>query len=279
LGQLLISYQVSPQRTNGKTFEKVYTKDGANVIFVGAFYRKNQSEADLYELGKSVSSKGFGTLKYSREMSFYNARRRDFNYGAALRQKSDHLLVIVKNTDNQESFAPFCLIGYGAGSDVIRESVTQFDTNRRPNAVVVISPLADQLLDMKTTKRYKTAINSNIPPFIRYSAIKKTFIAPDNPLPKTLKLNWNRTFSRDRFWVRDSTTMTKWEPDLQIPVLIVMGAQNQMFNKSDVKKSIDLQGILDVKYVEIDQAGQAVLLEQPDKTRDAVLPFLEEHCR
>ena len=242
---------------------------------------------DLNGISKALSEDGFRTLAVAQSAAIIGRPNTTYGSGARfpLRRIFSSIAEDAGELENSGSVdAGHCFVGHDFGSDVVREAVVYGPSGvaanvGRPKALVLISPLADQVKSPVIKQNVDRVFNGLLTPWARWSAAEQVFFAPGRHLPKTWKRGWSKEAGYNKFWERDSRTLTEWSDTDQIPVLAVIGQENAMYEVNDIKASLERQDIQNIEYHFVEKSGQALLPEQPDVLIKVISDFLTTHCR
>lgn len=235
--------------------------DRGVVVLLPSYAR---SGSDFNELVERVNLAGYRTLVLQArgidgtELPGYNLTLFDY---------ADDLAAVL---DHEALLAPVVLIGHAFGNRIARSFASRYPARVRSLVLLAAGdggPPADVRNDI-----FKILL-SFLPDSTRSGALHRAFFAPDNRAPDYWMTGWYPRAGLAQGRATASTPLAQWSSGGTAPMLVVQPAQDAAAPRGAEKLK---QLYPDrVKIVNLENAGHAILPEQPKEIARIVLGHLE----
>ena len=230
--------------------------------------------SDFNELAKTLASNGFRTLIV--EHSGINSDRiasADLAIHAGLLYEALQLDGHFKDEE------PFFLVGHAYGNRLVRMGSAAFGLtdNTKPEGVILLAAGGQLPMEAKANKALLNAFDPLRAHKSRMNDVRYAFFAGDNEIPPHWKRGWHtKTAIAQGKAVAESKKDENWHCAGGVPMLIVQPMQDRIapIENAHALKEKCTQA---VEIVEVQNAGHAILPEQPEAVAAAVLDFLAKH--
>lgn len=175
--------------------------------------------------------------------------------------------------DDQSVNQPVVVLGHAFGNRVVRAFAHK--NPARVRAAVLVAAGGQRPVPAEADKALKAAFNPSIPSHERVEFIRAAFFAGDNPIPDYWKVGWYRDTATLQGKASPLMGDEPWQSAGGVPMLIVQADQDAIAPKEDTADVLarELEGRIDV--IVIENAGHALLPEQPAAIADAIVSYLD----
>lgn len=228
--------------------------------------------SDFNELVTALNAQGYRTLAV--EHGGIN--------GAPIVNAADMALLafpLIKALENDrymDDTDTFAFIGHAFGNRIVRAAGDYFartEGTMRPNAIVLLAADGTDEIDPELQNRLETIFDTRATFKTRKDAIQSAFFAEGNTIPK----HWTRGWHRHTAALQDRAKTNKieeWENAGGVPLLVVQPAQDRIAPQSKAGDYLAAKFPDQVTLSVIDNAGHALLPEQPDTVAKIVIDYL-----
>ena len=224
--------------------------------------------SDFNELGLKLNAMGYETLSIDPR-GINGGRLYD---GIGFDQMSFDLGIIHRAYSDNE---PAIIIGHAYGNRLARNY--SFGSTKNINGVVLLAAGGQVPMPPKAEQSLKNIFNPLRTYRSRMKDVRYAFFADGNEIPDYWKRGWHRkTAMAQAKSVANSANDNSWHCAGGVPMLIVQPMQDRIApieNAYALKQKCPQE----VKIVEVQNAGHALLPEQPEAVAEAVLDFLAKH--
>lgn len=269
-----VGQHFSVQRPDGAKIS--YSVSGQNGPYVLLLASLGRSASDFNELVLALNAAGYRTVtvdfrgvgkssigKLSEPFTLFDlADDAKAALGAAGVQPSD----------------PVFVIGHAFGNRVARAYSTQNASTVR--GIVLIASGGSQQIDPRVAQAMLNSFKWWITPAHRKSEIRYAFFADGNKLPSYWANGWYKNAAQLQIKAVQATPVSQWrDGGAKAQILVLQAMQDRIapveFTSAPLKEA--LGDIVEVKTIE--NAGHALLPEQPVQIRDEILLFLNGLAR
>lgn len=246
-----------------------YTKGvGPRVILLASAGREG---SDFNELVPDLTDAGYRTVVIEAPGINDTPMLAD----ASLYNFAEQVKAVLDADTQAKGEGPAIVIGHGFGNRVARASAYKY-----PNQIKgLILIAAGGLNEIEPTAN--TALKNVFNPISsfkkRRADIEYAFFAPGNDIPDHWQKGWHTETAKLQGKATAATPDTKWVAGGTGPVLVVQATEDRIAPKKDTADVLQTKYPQRVSIVLIDNAGHALLPEQPDLISAAVLDFLSLH--
>lgn len=260
----------------------VQLEDGARIAYYHSGAR-GQTIVLLASLGRSVSD--FNLLAPALNEAGFQTIAVDLRGVGASRfaPRQSKLTLFDYANDIEAALAddgasdnePLIVIGHAFGNRVARAFATQ--NTDRVQAIVLIASGGSQKLE--PGQRVSTALgncfNWKMFPPKRVGEIRYAFFSGDNKIPASWKRGWRRPAARLQINATRTTPVAQWRDGGGVaPMLILQGKHDRIAPAALTSAKLKNDFPNRVQIITIDNAGHAILPEQPKTVADEILKFL-----
>lgn len=170
---------------------------------------------------------------------------------------------------------PVILIGHAYGNRVVRMAAHQNPSNVK--GVILLAAGGQVPMPSKTERSLKNIFNPLRPYRSRMKDVRYAFFADGNEIPDYWKRGWHtKTAMAQAGSVANSANDNSWHCAGGVPMLIVQPMQDRI---APIENAYALKDKCpqEVEIIEVQNAGHALLPEQPEAVAEAVLDFLAKH--
>ncbi len=236
--------------------------DNAEVVVLLASYARSGS--DFNELVGRVNRAGYRTLVLqARGIDGTGLPR----YSITLFDYADDLAAVL----NQEELrAPVTLVGHAFGNRIARAFASRYPERVRSLILLAAGdggPPADVRNDI-----FKILVRC-LPDSIRSGALHRAFFAPENSAPNYWMSGWYPRAGLAQGRATASTPLAQWSSGGTAPMLVVQPGRDAAAPRGAEKLKQLYPGR--VKVVNLENAGHAILPEQPEEIARIVLGQLD----
>ncbi len=174
-----------------------------------------------------------------------------------------------------ETLKPKILIGHAFGNRIAR--VTSFQNPENVDAVILLAAGGQVPMEPKAEQALRDIFNPLTSHKARMEDVEYAFFAPGNEIPDHWKRGWHtKTAIAQSKAVAASADDESWHCAGGVPMLIVQPIQDRIAPTENAYALRD-KCPQEVEIIEIENAGHALLPEQPEAVAEAVLAFLAKH--
>lgn len=234
--------------------------------------------SDFNELAVSLNKGGYRTLLVEN-VGIGGTSMPDEHY---LGKHSTPLTYALMADNNRIIEQPYFFIGHAYGNRLVRKeaythSILWNDKTRMPNAIILLAAGGQIPMEPKAEQALRDIFNPLKSREERMKDIEYAFFAPGNEIPDHWTRGWHtKTAIAQGNAVAASADNVGWHCAGGVPMLIVQPMQDRI---ASIENAYALRDKCpqDVEIVEIENAGHALLPEQPEAVAAAVLAFLAKH--
>lgn len=249
------------------------------------FPSAGREASDFNELNKTLNSKGYKTL------SIDPGGIGDSGIGLSETSYSAAFTIHAANAYDCNYEQPTVLIGHAYGNKVVRynafesQSLGGFDVsyldrptgNANIKAVILLAAGGQVPMEPKAEQSLRDIFDPLKSHKSRMKDVRYAFFAEGNDIPD----HWTRGWHTQTAIAQGKAGVTRWEDDGWhcaggAPMLIVQPMQDRIAPPANAYALRD-KCPQEVEIVEVQNAGHALLPEQPKVVADAVLAFLAKH--
>ena len=236
--------------------------EGAEVVVLLASYARSGS--DFNELVESVNHSGYRTLVLqARGIGGTDLP----GYDVTLFDYADDLAVVL---NQEELLTPVTLVGHAFGNRIARAFASRYPARVRSLILLAAGdsgPPADVRNDI-----FKILVRS-LPDSIRSGALHRAFFAPDNTAPNYWMSGWYPRAGLAQGRATALTPLDQWSSGGTAPMIVVQPAQDAA--APDGARKLKRLYPDRVTIVSLENAGHAILPEQPEEIARIVLGHLD----
>ena len=236
--------------------------DDAEVVVLLASYARSGS--DFNELVARVNRAGYRTL-------VLQARGIDGSelpgYDVTLFDYADDLAAVL---DHEALPSPVALIGHAFGNRIARSFASRYPTRVRS---LVLLAAGDSGPPPDVRNDILKILIGCLPNSIRRGALQRAFFAPNNRAPNYWMTGWYPRAGLAQGRATASTPLAQWSSGGTAPMLVVQPAQDAA--AADGAEKLKLLHPDRVTVVNLENAGHAILPEQPEEIARIVLGHLD----
>jgi pimeloyl-ACP methyl ester carboxylesterase len=261
-----------------------YRKSGFGPCVI-LFPSAGREASDFNELNKTLNSKGYKTL------SIDPGGIGDSGIGLSETSYSAAFTIHAANAYDCDYEQPTVLIGHAYGNRVVRynafesQSLGGFDVsyldrptgNANIKAVILLAAGGQVNMEPEAEQSLRNIFNPMKSHKSRMKDVSYAFFAEGNDIPN----HWTRGWHTKTAIAQGKAVVTRWEDTSWhcaggVPMLIIQPMQDRI---APIENAYTLRDKCpqEVEIVEIQNAGHALLPEQPDAVAEAVLAFLAKH--
>lgn len=222
--------------------------------------------SDFNELTRTLNQAHYQTLTLDlptlERASFKTATPPTLNDFAA------PLLTLMERFGERE----IILVGHAFGNRVVRSAAAQNPT--RVKAVILLAAGGQKPIDLTADIALKNAFNPLRTYRKRLHDIAYAFFAPGHPVVEHWRRGWYTQAAIQQGKAVINTTNTDWQAAGGVPMFIIQPLQDRIAPKQDSSDILQARFGTQVSVTLIDQAGHALLPEQPEAVARTVLDFL-----
>lgn len=269
----LISAQLTPGRPITANIEYYASGNGQRIILLPSLGRE---ASDFNELAVKLNKAGYRTLALEHQGIATASRPFADMNGTAF-----PIFKVLENEGYLDDKESFYIIGHAYGNRIARLTSTYFsgDNPTLPNlsGTILIAAGGQVLMPPKAEQSLKNIFNPLRTYRSRMKDVRYAFFAEGNDIPPHWKRGWHtKTAMVQAKAVANSTNDESWHCAGGVPMLIVQPMQDRIApieNAYALKEKCPQE----VTIVEVQNAGHALLPEQPEAVATAVLDFLAKH--
>lgn len=167
------------------------------------------------------------------------------------------------------------ILGHAFGNRVARTYAAKYPDD--VNGVILIAAGGDNEIEEKAGKALKSIFNPIVSTKGRRKHIRTAFFAPDNEIPEHWKTGWHTETAQYQGKIKNDAGGIDWQAAGTAPILVVQALQDRVAPKEVAAARLKSEYPSRVTVTYIDEAGHALLPEQPALIKGAVLDFLQTH--
>jgi pimeloyl-ACP methyl ester carboxylesterase len=264
-----VGEQFSVQRPDGARIS--YSVSGQNGPYVLLLASLGRSVSDFNELVLALNTAGYRTVA----VDFRGVGKSsigDLSEPFTLFDLADDAKAALGDAGVQPS-DPVFVIGHAFGNRVARAYSTRNTSTVR--GIVLIAAGGSQQIEPRVAQAMLNGFKWWIAPAHRKSEIRYAFFADGNTLPSYWVNGWYKDAAQLQIRAVQATPVSQWrDGGAKAPILVLQAMQDRIapieFTSAPLKE--DLGDIVEVKTIE--NAGHALLPEQPIQIRNEILVFL-----
>ncbi|MEP3892115.1 MAG: alpha/beta hydrolase [Hellea sp.] len=271
--RVLISAQLTPGRALTTDIEYYASGGGDRIVLLASLGRE---ASDFNELVAKLNSAGFRTLVVEHQ-----------GIGASspslpgLNAAAFPIFKTLENDGYLDDGKPFYFIGHAYGNRIARLTSTYFSGDNpslpKLSGTILLAAGGQVPMPPKAEKSLKNIFNPLRAYRSRMNDVRYAFFADGNEIPDYWKRGWHtKTAMTQAKSVANSADDDSWHCAGGVPMLIVQPMKDKIApieNAYALKEKCSQ----DVEIVEVQNAGHALLPEQPQAVATAVLDFLAKH--
>ena len=196
---------------------------------------------------------------------------------ASLYSFATHVEAVINNDTKAKGEGPTFLIGHAFGNRVVRAAATKYPELIR--GTILIAAGGEKPIEPTADAALKNIFN----PISSFKKRKKdmayAFFADGNEIPKYWQRGWHTKTAVLQGKSRTATQDTDWLSGGTSPMLVVQADADRIAPKKDTADILSAKYPDRVTVALIENAGHALLPEQPEAISKAVLDFLSTHHR
>lgn len=168
---------------------------------------------------------------------------------------------------------PIVLLGHAFGNRVVRAFA--HDHAARVQAAILVAAGGQKPVPAEASKALRMAFDPTVPAAEREDNIRMAFFAGDNPIPDYWKVGWYRHTAtlQGKSWQQMGDE--PWQAAGGVPILVVQADSDTVAPKEDTSDVLAVEFAGRVEVALIEDAGHALLPEQPDAIAQAILSYLD----
>lgn len=268
-------------------------RDAVGKRYVSEIYPENgnlSAAVTYYELGASNSDRPLVVMFASagREVS-------DFNELATTLNAAGYPIIMVEapgigaSVASQEAPSLFDLardahgiyahrgrvvfLGHAFGNRVARASATLFEDQTA--GTILIASGGQKPVPEKADKALGQSFDPRLAIDERTAAIRYAFFADGNDIPDYWRRGWHAKTGRLQGGTKTNSPPEDWTAGGTAAMLVIAGLQDRIAPPEDTIDLLERDYPDRVTGVRLDNAGHALLPEQPDQIAEAILDWLE----
>lgn len=258
-----VGYSYHAER-DGRAIEYFANGDGPVVVLMASAGRE---VSDFNELVTILVANGFRTI----------AIEAPGIGGSALPDKPVSLRNLAADIDTvlarENVSGPVVVLGHAFGNRVVRAFA--HDHAPRVRAAILIAAGGQKPVPVEASKALRAAFDPTVPADVREANIRMAFFAGDNPIPDYWKVGWYRDTAtlQGKSWQQMGDE--PWQAAGGVPILVVQADSDTVAPKEDASDVLAEEFAGRVEVALIEDAGHALLPEQPDAIAQAILSYLD----
>ncbi|WP_043948221.1 alpha/beta fold hydrolase [Candidatus Phaeomarinobacter ectocarpi] len=258
-----VGYSYQAER-DGRAIEYFANGDGPVVVLMASAGRE---VSDFNELVTILVANGFRTI----------AIEAPGIGGSALPDKPVSLRDLAADIDTvlarEKVSGPVVVLGHAFGNRVVRAFA--HDHAPRVRAAILIAAGGQKPVPVEASKALRAAFDPTVPADVREANIRMAFFAGDNPIPDYWKVGWYRDTAtlQGKSWQQMGDE--PWQAAGGVPILVVQADSDTVAPKEDASDVLAEEFAGRVEVALIEDAGHALLPEQPDAIAQAILSYLD----
>lgn len=258
-----VGYSYQAER-DGRAIEYFANGDGPVVVLMASAGRE---VSDFNELVTTLVANGFRTI----------AIEAPGIGGSALPDKPVSLRDLAADIDTvlarENVSGPVVVLGHAFGNRVVRAFA--HDHAPRVRAAILIAAGGQKPVPVEASKALRAAFDPTVPADLREANIRTAFFAGDNPIPDYWKVGWYRDTAtlQGKSWQQMGDE--PWQAAGGVPILVVQADSDTVAPKEDASDVLAEEFAGRVEVALIEDAGHALLPEQPDAIAQAILSYLD----
>jgi pimeloyl-ACP methyl ester carboxylesterase len=260
------------ERPDGARIAVYAAGQGPRVMLLSSLGR---SVSDFNELAASLHKAGFRTIAI--EMRGVGASTNGANVqNLSLFSLADDAAAAMV-TDGAIADDMVYGIGHAFGNRVIRAVATRYPDN--VGGLVLIASGGSQKLnpEQRVTKALMNSFNWRMLPNKRRDEIAYAFFADDKEIPKYWLNGWYAKGAKLQIQAVQATSVSDWRAAGGItPILVLQGAKDRIAPADTTSNLLKRDFPERVQVIVIDNAGHAILPEQPNVVAREIIGFLSE---
>ncbi|MEH6570200.1 MAG: alpha/beta hydrolase [Halioglobus sp.] len=244
-------------------------KNGGPTILL--FPSAGRPASDFNELVTALQQAGYSTIAVEPR-----GMRDDSGLDSAdtsLFDLADDIAAITAN----EGVEKHLLIGHAYGNRVVRAYATRHTSASL--GVVLLAAGGSAPIDPKYNAALSKSFWTFMPDWWREGQIRSAFFAGDNPVPDYWMGGWSTQAALLAGRTKLKPKAQEWLHAGGVPMLVVQAMQDKIAPPEHAARVIKTALGDRVEVVEIDNAGHAMLSEQPAQVHAAVIAFANKHLR
>lgn len=172
----------------------------------------------------------------------------------------------------EEGESETALIGHAFGNRVVRAFAARFP--EKAKAVIIIAAGGKRPIPEAANTALRNAFDPRRSRAKRLEDVRYAFFAGDNPVPDYWRVGWYRHTAKLQGKTKTNTDSTKWWGAGNRPMLIVQAGADRIAPKEDTADLLKEEFGDQVEIALIENAGHALLPEQPEAISEAILDYL-----
>lgn len=257
-----IGYAYETDR-DGRAIEYFVNGEGPVVVLMASLGRE---VSDFNELVAALVEAGYRTIAIEAPGIGGSTLPQD---GMSLRDLAGDIETVL---NKEKVSAPVVVVGHAFGNRVVRAFA--HDHPARVKSAILIAAGGQKPVPTDAAKALRAAFDPTIPATRREENIRFAFFAGDSPIPDYWKVGWYRHTATLQGQSWQQMGDEPWQAAGGVPLLVVQADQDTIAPKEDTADILaeEFAGRVDIALIQ--DAGHALLPEQPDAIAQAVLGYL-----
>lgn len=268
-------YPTPSETVNTRVFKVEYYArgEGPRVVLLPSIGRE---ASDFNELVKNLNDEGYRTIAIEHP-GIGNSTALPPN----INQFSYPIFKVLETDGYLQDDKPYFLVGHAYGNRLARLTSTYLTGNNsrlpRLSGTILLASGGQVPMEPKAEQALRDIFNPMKSHKARMEDVRYAFFAEGNNIPDHWKRGWHtKTAMAQGKAVAASAGEDSWHCAGGVPMLIVQPMQDRIAPIENAHALRD-KCPQEIDIIEIQNAGHALLPEQPDTVADAVLAFLAKH--
>ncbi len=193
---------------------------------------------------------------------------RGYDFDPTLADLADDVILAAQ----QANLAPFVVVGHAFGNRVARMIATR--SPERTHALILLAAGGKVAMVPEIEEALIRSFDLSLPDEERLAYVSRAFFAPGNA-PEAWRNGWYPDVAEMQIGATERTSVDDWWLANSLPVLVVQPMQDVLAPPENAE-ILKREGGDRVRIAYIDQAGHALLPEQPQRLGETVLNYLRE---
>jgi pimeloyl-ACP methyl ester carboxylesterase len=220
---------------------------------------------DFDELTSQLTAAGYRVIR-PQPRGIGASRSYDFN--PTLADLADDVILAAQ----QSNLAPFVVVGHAFGNRVARMIATQ--SPERTRALILLAAGGKIAMAPEIEEALVRSFDLSLPDDERLAYVSRAFFAPGNT-PEAWRNGWYPDVAEMQIGATERTSVDDWWLANSLPVLVVQPMQDVLAPPENAE-ILKREGGDRVRIAYVEQAGHALLPEQPRILADTILSYLQE---
>ncbi len=257
--------------------EKFVTRNDRKIAYyvsgqgepVVLFASAGREASDFNELAQALNSAGYQTITI--EAPGINGSDMLHEPAGLMYLSDDMTAVVLREFGNDKSLF---VIGHAYGNRLAR-AFTYYN-DERLKGVILIAAGGAWAVPEKANVALKAIFDPRRTVSQRKEDINQAFFAKGNTIPRHWLVGWHRQTAILQGNAMGRNSYSMWGAGGTKPMLVIQGAEDAIAPIEDAGAPLAAKFPDRVQLVTIDNAGHALLPEQPDQIAGAIIAFLQE---